>query len=102
MQEPCPVPCLGAPPPESKLLLCTAAASGQMLMDYLGLEKVIWLWRGMEGDMEVVNGAVPVLFRQHVEGSYSCRGIIWCMKRTRCASCACCLRHPGLCSSGGC
>ena len=32
---------------------------GQMLMDYLGLEKVIWLWRGMEGDMEVVNGALP-------------------------------------------
>ena len=27
-------------------------------MDYLGLEKVIWLWRGMEGDTEVVNGHV--------------------------------------------
>ncbi len=30
----------------------------QVLMDYLGLEKVIWLWRGMEGDTEVVNGHV--------------------------------------------
>ena len=29
-----------------------------MLKDYLGLEKVIWLWRGMEGDTEVVNGHV--------------------------------------------
>ena len=29
----------------------------QVLKDYLGLEKVIWLWRGMEGDTEVVNGA---------------------------------------------
>ena len=38
-------------------LLCCLA---QMLMDYLGLEKVIWLWRGMEGDMEVVNGAAPL------------------------------------------
>jgi hypothetical protein len=30
----------------------------QVLKDYLGLEKVIWLWRGMEGDTEVVNGHV--------------------------------------------
>jgi len=30
----------------------------QCLMDYLGLEKIIWLWRGMEGDTEVVNGHV--------------------------------------------
>lgn len=29
-----------------------------MLKDYLGLEKIIWLWRGMEGDTEVVNGHV--------------------------------------------
>ncbi len=29
-----------------------------MLCEYLGLEKVIWLWRGMEGDTEVVNGHV--------------------------------------------
>jgi agmatine deiminase len=29
-----------------------------VLKDYLGLEKVIWLWRGMEGDTEVVNGHV--------------------------------------------
>ena len=33
----------------------------QMLKEYLGLEKVIWLWRGMEGDTEVVNGAPPSL-----------------------------------------
>ena len=33
----------------------------QMLKEYLGLEKVIWLWRGMEGDTEVVNGAPPRL-----------------------------------------
>ena len=32
----------------------------QCLKDYLGLEKVIWLWRGMEGDTEVVNGASDV------------------------------------------
>lgn len=32
-----------------------------MLKEYLGLEKVIWLWRGMEGDTEVVNGAPPRL-----------------------------------------
>ena len=30
----------------------------QVLKDYLGLEKIIWLWRGMEGDTEVVNGHV--------------------------------------------
>lgn len=30
----------------------------QCLKDYLGLEKIIWLWRGMEGDTEVVNGHV--------------------------------------------
>ena len=30
----------------------------QVLCDYLGLEKIIWLWRGMEGDTEVVNGHV--------------------------------------------
>ena len=30
----------------------------QALQDYLGLEKIIWLWRGMEGDTEVVNGHV--------------------------------------------
>ena len=30
----------------------------QVLKEYLGLEKVIWLWRGMEGDTEVVNGHV--------------------------------------------
>jgi agmatine deiminase len=30
----------------------------QVLKDYLGLDKVIWLWRGMEGDTEVVNGHV--------------------------------------------
>ena len=29
-----------------------------MLKDFLGLEKIIWLWRGMEGDTEVVNGHV--------------------------------------------
>ena len=34
------------------------AHAAQALMDYLGLEKVIWLWRGMEGDTEVVNGHV--------------------------------------------
>ena len=30
----------------------------QVLKDYLGLDKIIWLWRGMEGDTEVVNGHV--------------------------------------------
>ncbi len=30
----------------------------QILKEYLGLEKIIWLWRGMEGDTEVVNGHV--------------------------------------------
>jgi hypothetical protein len=35
-----------------------------MLKEYLGLEKVIWLWRGMEGDTEVVNGAPPSLARE--------------------------------------
>ena len=35
-----------------------AALHAQALKDYLGLEKVIWLWRGMEGDTEVVNGHV--------------------------------------------
>ncbi|KAK9908617.1 hypothetical protein WJX75_000521 [Coccomyxa subellipsoidea] len=29
-----------------------------ILKEYLGLEKIIWLWRGMEGDTEVVNGHV--------------------------------------------
>ncbi|CAL8460755.1 g286 [Coccomyxa elongata] len=29
-----------------------------VLKEYLGLEKIIWLWRGMEGDTEVVNGHV--------------------------------------------
>ena len=35
-----------------------SALHAQVLKDYLGLEKVIWLWRGMEGDTEVVNGHV--------------------------------------------
>ena len=35
-----------------------SACAAQVLKDYLGLEKVIWLWRGMEGDTEVVNGHV--------------------------------------------
>ncbi len=33
----------------------------QILKEYLGLEKIIWLWRGMEGDTEVVNGHVDNL-----------------------------------------
>ena len=36
----------------------TYSLLAQVLKDYLGLEKVIWLWRGMEGDTEVVNGHV--------------------------------------------
>lgn len=30
----------------------------KMLKDYLGLEKIIWLWKGMMGDDHVVNGHV--------------------------------------------
>ena len=30
----------------------------KLLKDFLGLEKVIWLWKGMAGDTEVVNGHV--------------------------------------------
>ena len=37
-------------------LACVLCA--QILKEYLGLEKIIWLWRGMEGDTEVVNGHV--------------------------------------------
>jgi agmatine/peptidylarginine deiminase len=30
----------------------------EYLKEYLGIEKVVWLWRGMAGDDEVVNGHV--------------------------------------------
>lgn len=29
-----------------------------LLKEYLGIDKVIWLWKGMAGDTEVVNGHV--------------------------------------------
>ena len=44
--------CLGG------VLSCACGMCTQVLKDYLGLEKIIWLWRGMEGDTEVVNGHV--------------------------------------------
>jgi hypothetical protein len=30
----------------------------KLLKEYLGLDKVVWLWKGMAGDTEVVNGHV--------------------------------------------
>ncbi|KAI8470480.1 MAG: hypothetical protein J3K34DRAFT_420640 [Monoraphidium minutum] len=34
------------------------AEKENILKEYLGIEKVIWLWKGMAGDTEVVNGHV--------------------------------------------
>ena len=42
-------------------------------MEYLGLQKIIWLWRGVVGDDEVVNG--------HVDNF-------------------CCFVRPGVCAAG--
>jgi hypothetical protein len=56
----------------------------QMLKDFLGLEKIIWLWRGMEGDTEVVNGA-PAQSSAHEACLHVCdpSSMRACMRRHR-------------------
>ena len=77
-----------------------------MLKEYLGLEKVIWLWRGMEGDMEVVNGAAPFPLTAACDKDLAVQGCVLvhegCMKATWYTSCAAYVPTSWICSSGGC
>ena len=50
-------PCMGRPGQAGLLTRCLA----QVLKEYLGLQKVIWLWKGMAGDDAITNGHVDNL-----------------------------------------